>query len=449
MMRRLWTIVLLLAAVADQASLGQETTNKPMSQMPASARNLIAITATGSKRYSEEAIAAATSLQLGAPVDEEDFKKTARRLGDTGAFSDIAFTYTYSPAGTKLELHVTDADKFVPARFEDFVWFPDAELRKRIQEHVPLFNGQLPLSGRMPDEVSDVLQAMLVEKAIPGHVDYVRTGKENGPVESIDYKVSEVLIRIRKIEFTGAGPAELQALEAAARSLPERGYSKTRLQLLVDRDLLPIYYAHGYLKASFGPPEAKPVTEPSADGIDEGSHNQTVVDVDFAVNPGPQYKLKSIHWSGNHEFPSDQLEKIVHLQPGQPANTVRFGEDLKQAQKLYGSRGFVTAKLRTQAQFDDAAGTVSLAVEVTEGPAFHMGELEFRGLDNTLTAKLRDAWKLRAGDVYNSNYLEEYLPAAKKLLPANFDWDVEPHVTANAHDKTVDVDLVYSVKATN
>jgi len=33
------------------------------------------------------------------------------------------------------------------------------------------------------------------------------------------------------------------------------------------------------------------------------------------------------------------------------------------------------------------------------------------------------------------------------LLPATLDWDVAPHVTANAHDKTVDVDLIYSVKA--
>jgi outer membrane protein assembly factor BamA len=86
-------------------------------------------------------------------------------------------------------------------------------------------------------------------------------------------------------------------------------------------------------------------------------------------------------------------------------------------------------------------------LEVKEGSAYHMGELEFRGLDNSLTAKLRDAWKLRPGDVYNADYLQEYLPAAHKLLPATLDWDVSSHVTANVRDKTVDVDLIYSVKA--
>ena len=93
------------------------------------------------------------------------------------------------------------------------------------------------------------------------------------------------------------------------------------------------------------------------------------------------------------------------------------------------------------------AGTVVLRLGVTEGSVYHMGDLEFRGLDNSLTAKLRSAWKIRRGEVYDSTYLSEYLPAAQKLLPPTLDWEVTPHVTANGHDKTVDVDLIYSAKA--
>jgi len=39
------------------------------------------------------------------------------------------------------------------------------------------------------------------------------------------------------------------------------------------------------------------------------------------------------------------------------------------------------------------------------------------------------------------------LPEAHKLLAANLDWEVTPHVTANIREKSVDVDLIYSVKA--
>jgi outer membrane protein assembly factor BamA len=440
-------LLLLLFAGLCLPGMGQgASAQKPLAQMPASARQLIAIKVTGSKRFPEAAVAAATGLQMGTAVNDDDFKKAARRLGDMGVFTDIAYSFSYSSAGTKLELHVTDAAKFLPARFEDFVWFSDAELRQRIKEHAPLFYGELPLYGRLADEVSDVLQAMLVEKSIPGHVEYLRTGKPDGPVESINYHVTDVLIQVRNIEFTGAAAADLPALEAAGQRLPDHEYSRSRLNLLVQRQLLPVYYARGYLRAEFGEPQPKVVKQPAAE-TEDGPRNQTVVDVTFAVTPGRQYKLKSVEWSGNHEFSTDTLQKMVRAEPGQPANTVRLGDNLKDIQKLYGSRGFITCTIKPDAQFDDAAGTVVIRLDVKEGYVYHMGELEFRGLDNSLTAKLRNAWKIRPGEVYDSTYLSEYLPAAHKLLPTALDWDVASHVTANVRDRSVDVDLIYSVKA--
>jgi len=137
----------------------------------------------------------------------------------------------------------------------------------------------------------------------------------------------------------------------------------------------------------------------------------------------------------------------VRAQPGQPVNLVRITDDLKQVQNLYGTHGFITATLTPEPQFDDAAATATITVDVKEGFAYHMGDLQFRGLDNSLTAKLQDAWKLRKGDVYDAAYLDQYLPEARKLLPVTLDWDVASHVTPNIADKTVDVDLIYTAKA--
>ena len=437
--------ILLLLCLGSSVSAAVQT-QKPISQMPASARQLIGVKVTGSKRFAEQDIVAATGLQLGTPVNEDDFKRAARRLGDTGVFTDITYSYSYSSAGTKLEFHVVDADKFVPVRFEDFVWFSDADLLHRIKEHAPLFDGELPLSGRLPEEVSDVLQAMLVEKSIPGHVEYERVGKSDGPVQAILYRVADVLIQIRDVEFVGAGEAELPALTAASKRVFEREYSRTVLRSLIEKQLLPVYYSRGYLKASFGDPQPKVVKQPSASN-DDGPRNLTIVDVSFPVTPGQQYKLKSLQWSGNEAIPTDTLAKMMRLEPGQAANTVRLGDSLSEVQKLYGSKGFVTASITPQPSFDETAGSVAITLEVKEGPVFHMGDLEFRGLDNGLTAKLRNAWKIRPGEVYNSTYLSEYLPAAQRLLPPTLDWEVSPHVTANVKDQTVDVDLIYSAKA--
>jgi outer membrane protein assembly factor BamA len=154
-----------------------------------------------------------------------------------------------------------------------------------------------------------------------------------------------------------------------------------------------------------------------------------------------------MEWSGNHEFPADKLQALMHARPGQVANTVQLSDDLGEIKKLYGSRGYITATFKTEATFDNDTNTVVLHVEVKEESVYHMGELQFRGLDNSLMAKLRAIWKLRPGDVYDLGYIDEFWPQANKLLPSNFDWEHAVHLTANVRDKSVDVDIQYTVSA--
>ena len=432
---------LLLPAVGQSRSSGTANAG----QSPASMHTLVAVKVTGSKRYSQDEIIAASGLQMGTPSGEEDFQKAVHQLADSGAFTDINYSFSFSPAGTKLEFQVTDSQKLLPARFEDFVWFTDEELQQKVHERVPLFKGELPASGRMPDQVSDILQAMLVENGVPGHVEYLRSTDKNGDLQSFNYSVSGVTIRIRNVEFTGAGAGELLRLKAAADKLTDREYSRDRLNVFVERALLPIFRERGYLKASIAPPQPK-VAKAAADN--DSTHNETQVDVLFAVTPGTQYKLTSITWSGNKEISTETLQPLLHAKIGAPANTEQLAEDLREVQNLYGSRGYITATIKANAQYNEPASAVALTLQVAEGYVYHMGDLEFRGIDNSLTARLRAVWKIRTGEIYDSTYLKQFLPAAAKLLPANLDWDVSPHVTANLKDKTVDVDLVYTAKAT-
>jgi outer membrane protein insertion porin family len=437
----LLSVLCLSAAAQTQPQAGTPTRPKP----PISYK-LIAVKVTGSKRFTSEEVAAASGLPVGTIAHEDDFKKAARQLGESGAFGSIAFTYSYSSAGTKLEFQVSDADKFVPARFADFVWFTEEDLLHRVHERVPLFKGELPTNGRLPDQVSDVLQALLVENGISGHVDYLRNNGKTERLESIDYNVAGVSIRIHQVEFPGAGADELPLLQAAAEKLSDREYSRDFMTNFIEHALLPIYHEHGYLKASCAPPQPR-VVKPSTSEPSDNRTRPTFVDVTFPVTPGIQYKLTRWYWSGNKAIPGDTLEPFLHVKAGQMANTVQLENDLRAVQELYGSRGYVLASIKGDAEFDDDAKTVTLHLVVDEGAVFHMGELQFRGLDNNLTARLRAVWKLRPGDVYDATYLKEFLPLARKLLPGSLDWEVSPHATVLTGNKTVDVDLQYTAKA--
>jgi outer membrane protein assembly factor BamA len=445
------SLFLVLGSLAILSSNAQPQTTKSQvaRSVTTSGYKLLEIKVTGSKRFTQEEVAAACGLPLGAVVDDEDFKKAARQLGESGAFHDIAYTFSYSSAGLKLTFQVSDADKFVPAHFADFVWFSDQALLQKVHERVPLFSGELPATGRLPDQVSDVLQALLLENGIPGHVDYQKTSGKNEHLESFDYSVSGVTIRVHKVEFPGSGAEELPALNEAAEKLSGRAYTRVLLTSFAEHTVLPVYRERGYLKASCALPEPKVVKPADSESAESGDEKRevTLVDVSLAVTPGSRYKLSGWNWSGNKNIPSDTLQPFLHAKIGQSANTVQLDTDLRAVQELYGSRGFVTATIKAVAEFDDAAGTVSYQLEVTEGAVYHMGELAFRGIDNNLEARLRAAWKIRPGDVYDATYLKQYLPQARKLLPTSVDWEVSSHVTALTRDKTIDVDLQYMAKA--
>jgi outer membrane protein assembly factor BamA len=311
---------ILPAVLLAYASLLSAQTHKPSKPASLSTSKLIAIRVTGSKRYTPAQINAATGLRVGQVVSDDDFKDVSRHLGETGAFSDVAYNFQFNPEGIKLNLQVTDSDTFVPVRFENFVWLSDQELLQKLSVQEPLFQGQLPVSGNLADQVSEALQALAIEHKLHGRVDYLRAGPQDGPMEAFEFSITGQPISIRKIDFSGAGPAELALLEAAARRISGQDYSRNRLVLQAEKTFLPVFLAHGYLKATIAEPLPRVVEE---------TPDETSVDVTFSVTPGAQYRLSVIQLAGyTNVFPVEKLRELIRLQPGQIVDAVQTDQDV-------------------------------------------------------------------------------------------------------------------------
>ena len=412
------------------ASLLSAQTRKP-SQPPSSSK-LISIKVTGSNRYTPDQIIAATGLQPGQIVSDDDFKSVSRRLGETGAFSNVAYSFQFNAEGTKLDLQVTDSNPFVPAHFENFVWLSDQELFQQLRTRVPLFQGQLPLNGDLADEILEALQALAIEHNVRGRVDYLRAGPEDGPVEAFDFSVTGQPIIVRKIAFTGASQDDLPLLEAAAHNLSGQDYSRSRLELQAAKNLLPVFLARGYLKAAFGEPQPK---------VAEETPDDTSVDVTFPVTPGRQYKLGTIQLSGNKNvFPVEKLRELIHLQPGQPANAVQADQDVEGLKKLYGTRGYMEVQIRPTPQMDDADSTVNYLFQFQEGSIYKMGDLEIHGLDSKATDRMAAEWTLLPGQTYDSGYPQLFVDSIRDLFPSDL-WKITVRESPEEPEKVVDVSL--------
>jgi outer membrane protein assembly factor BamA len=439
-------LALLVSVPAAQTAAGS---GKTSSQKPAGNRKaastaaykLVAIKVSGSQRYSEKEILPASGLQLGQSAGEGDFQEAAQRLGDTGLFRDVLYSYSYSDAGTKLEFQLADVEKsqLLPAIFENFVWFTDAELLKELQRRVPLFTGLVPAAGTFPDRLSDALQAMLGENHLPGHVDYLRQAKqEGGDLVGFAYRVTDVEIRIRGFEFPGASSEQATLLAAAARKLVGADYARSSLAAVAPIDLLPVYLQRGYLKAAFGASNARVVKKSSSD---EHDSSEVEVDAIVPVTPGKVYAASGVAWKGNSALKVEELQPLIHMPAGEPANVLRLMNDLGDVRKLYRGRGYMAAQVTPSAVFNDENNTVHYDLNVVEGDQYKMGELEIVGLDTQAKRHLENAWTLREGDPYNADYAKKFLEETNRLLPTGVPWSINIHEAVNAKDKTVDVTI--------
>jgi outer membrane protein assembly factor BamA len=438
--------VWLPPAASDAQGLQDRRASK---ELQPSTQKLIAINVKGNDRYPAPDVIAASGLKLGDPATEEDFKRTAEHLGETGAFSNIVYSYSYSSAGTKLELQVTESDKIVPAEFENFVWLGDKELVQQLHQYIPLFNGYLPISGNITDQVADALQALLVQRGSKGRVDYLRAGPEGKPIDSIRFSVSNVEIRIRNVEFPGAAPADLPRLTTAAKKLQGDEYLKSKVSLFADYNLLPIYLERGYLQARFAQPQAKLVAHAAGNRDENDSPGEVEVDVTLPVQAGRQFSVSEITWAGNSALPKDKLSPLIHLPGGEPANAVQLKADLESVQKLYKTRGYMAVEVQAVPHLDDTSGTASYQLKVQEGDLYRMGDVEIHGLDSRTTDRMRLAWALHEGDPFDASYPQRFLEETGRLVSPNLHWEISIHESVNQKEKTVDVELRFTPQGVN
>lgn len=397
---------------------------------PADTLKLTAITATGSVRFQTAEIVRATGLTLGQNASEDTLKQAADRLASTGMFTDVGYSFTSTPQNMAAEFQVHDTSKLLPAHFDNFVWLSQADLLKKLAEREPLFAGEIAAAGDMYQHLADDVKSILSEMGVAATEVKVfpEAPPTGGDIFGFIYRVEGVKLPIRTIELPGVSPALKSVLQRVANdALIGQDYSRNRLASAESLDLLPQYRMRGYLRAKFG--------TYTATLVDRGTGS---VDVVLPVTEGDCYRLAEIGWSGNTAFSVKDFGKVVKAQPSQPLNQVELEENLGSISRIYGTKGYIEARLKSRYRFDDAAMTVAVDIEVHEGDQYKMGKVTFEGLSPSASASLSKLWALNAGDVYDSSYPGLFLVTASRQFNLS-SVKVNTQQTIQKETKTVDI----------
>lgn len=439
-MRSLQTVVLAGALAAQLVGIPHilEAQKKSATARPADnprPAKLVTIRVVGSEKIPEADIIAYTGLQIGNVVGPQQFREAADRLGTCGAFDEVQYKYEPADSGYSLTFTVAESPQLIPVTFDNYVWFTDAELTENIRKTIPLFRGFVPSTGEMLQQVTDALQEILSAQSVKGTVRFEQEGGEDSPqLESSPshgtFTIDGVDIRVREVNFPGASDADLPDLQNLAQLIRETAYHKAAVRSMAEASVGPLFAKRGFLKARIGEITTKLLN------ADPGAPE---VRIEIPVEPGTQYSLATISWSGIKALPIEELQQVVTAKSGAPANAAQLQSDMDSVKAAYGRKGYLRVEMESHPSFNETERTLEYDVKVREGDIYRFKSIDLDGLDAATTAKLREEWKLREGEPFDSGYEREYLKAIRPMLAPNISISADKDIDDEA--KTVEVSV--------
>jgi len=355
----------------------------------------------GLRRLTQEQALALSGLQSGDPFSEALIDNAAKKLMDSGMFSRLGYAVKSTGNQVHVTFQVEEAARSLPAVFDNFVWFTDEELFTAIRRDVEFFNGTVPESGAVADAVATALQRWLDEKKIPGRIEHLPEEDLSRRMSYL-FSVRGVPLPVCTLHFPGSSGISEEELRKAAKQLTERDYSKTSTATFASITLFPLYRHVGRLRAKFNEPIA--VLETAGPPACKGGVALTI-----PVEEGAVYSWDKAEWTGNQAVSTAELDSALGMKAGEVADGLKIDKGLKAVAKALGHKGYIAARIGSAPAFDDKNQRVVFKLDITEGPQYHMGELVLKGFSEGDAKTLRERWSLKAGDVFDATYFEEFL----------------------------------------
>ena len=379
--------------------------------------------ASGSHRYSDAQIAATAGLKPGDPISNQTLQDISDELAQLGVFSRVSFRFTAKNNRATVNFELEDAP-IVPVMFENFPWFTDQELSDEIRRAVPLFDGGAPRGGSLIDKITAALSAKLASRGIKSDVEHTLLTEPSSDEEIMQFRQDGADFKIASLTFGDSAAQNSEKLRDRMSDLVGKKFSRFAIELFENEQVRSIYLSAGQIRVKLG----APVVHVNGDG----QQGQSNVDVQIPIEPGQVFRLSSAAWSGNMAIDVATLSRLVAVKPGDLADGMKLASGWQQIDLEYGHRGYLDAKITPVPKFDDASGTVRYDVHIVEGPQYRMGELVITGLSLDAERRLRNAWRLAPGQVFDKTFLDSTLSKLEKPTVAIFG-DLPVHYAQMGH----------------
>jgi outer membrane protein assembly factor BamA len=386
--------------------------------------------------YQQADLEAALGVHGGQKLSVAGLQAAAQQLIDTGYFDDVGVGVEGSLAAAQivLTLKPVAAEQLTPTGFENFVWLSPEELAAAVHHAAPLFHGALPDAGNQADAINAALSAALAAKGADAKVTHTTIEPSTAqPMRAVEFRVERPFVRVHSIVLQGVSPAMTAAVDAIAQRLRGTVYNEGLAGETTQSRLLAPYNDAGYLDAKL---TGIHYTTSAASGM-------TVdVDVTAAVDEGTPYRVSSVDFAGTPLAPATVLTAAAKLHPGDIASRKLLLATLEPVDRAYRRQGYMDVVVQPGPVLDRTAHTVAYTVTVVPGEQYRLRSVNATGLDPAARKDFDRGWNMKAGDVYNVQYVTSFLDN-NTALRALSEYTFAYKAVADPQAHTVDLALTF------
>jgi hypothetical protein len=272
-------------------------------------------TVTGTQNLSPDDLLRGLDLRAGSSVTRQTLQQACDRLDQLRLFYSENCGVRVDGRNLWIDLKVQPAAG-PPLMFENFVWTTRKNLLARLKQELPLFTPEIPSDTALNPDVIRVLDKVVAERGIQGHVEIDRFWADKGGGGHV---FSIIGIKAPVVACV-VGGEDAPSAEQVAKALPgcaREDFSMPLLNWISNDIVTALYSSRGYLHPV--------LEEPIVQFLGE-TNGQFPVRVVFPVSPGPQYRFRSVSFEGIARSHSAELLAEWKLRPGDIYDTAYISD---------------------------------------------------------------------------------------------------------------------------
>jgi outer membrane protein insertion porin family len=335
-----------------------------------------------------------SGLHQGVPLTKAEIEAGLQKLADTGSFTDLS--YTVNDRALTITLTSAAGAQLLPVRFTNFVWWQPEELEHAVESRVPLYHGELSLTGSLTDSVKSALTAIARDKGLDITVTAERSTDPATHQQTVALSIEQPSIRFGTLHMDAVRPAFGASTVDLIGGLRGQDFDSALTSFTITHDGVDIFRNAGFLDATV---DAPVFSAPHSQGT------TYTIDATAAVHRGDLYRITQLQLAAPSPISESDLRKISDLKTGDSASPMGLTISGQRIARAYEALGYLAADSHTSSTLDNNAHTAAYAISITPGPLFHLDRVDASALPPAAQSALAHDRRLATGVVANAQLL--------------------------------------------